>query len=66
MQPSPYEDLYRVKLTVGSRVFRGEGSTPQAARHDAAARALQELKNSEKDECEEKDQPSCQGFQIDF
>ncbi|KAJ0182720.1 hypothetical protein K1T71_002089 [Dendrolimus kikuchii] len=36
--------IYRVRVSVGGRAWLGEGSTPQAARHDAAARALQELR----------------------
>lgn len=36
--------LYRVRVSVGTRAWLGEGSTPQAARHDAAARALHELR----------------------
>ncbi|XP_059615052.1 double-stranded RNA-binding protein Staufen homolog 2 [Phlebotomus argentipes] len=35
---------YRVTLTVGERKFVGVGATQQAARHDAAARALEVLK----------------------
>ncbi|XP_075969319.1 double-stranded RNA-binding protein Staufen isoform X2 [Anticarsia gemmatalis] len=36
--------LYRVRVAVGGRAWLGEGSTPQAARHDAAARALHDLR----------------------
>ncbi|KAL4713967.1 hypothetical protein ACJJTC_015621 [Scirpophaga incertulas] len=35
---------YRVRVSVGGRAWLGEGSTPQAARHDAAARALHDLR----------------------
>lgn len=34
----------RMRVCVGGRAWLGEGSTPQAARHDAAARALQDLR----------------------
>ncbi|XP_058055385.1 maternal effect protein staufen [Anopheles bellator] len=37
-------ELYKATLRVGERTFLGEGQTPQAARHDAAARALEVLK----------------------
>ncbi|CAH2050072.1 unnamed protein product, partial [Iphiclides podalirius] len=36
--------IYRVRVCVGGRAWMGEGGTPQAARHDAAARALQDLR----------------------
>lgn len=36
--------LYRVRVAVGGRAWLGEGATPQAARHDAAARALHDLR----------------------
>ncbi|XP_048489527.1 double-stranded RNA-binding protein Staufen homolog 2 isoform X4 [Plutella xylostella] len=36
--------LYRVRVAVGGQAWLGEGPTPQAARHDAAARALQDLR----------------------
>ncbi|XP_063394937.1 double-stranded RNA-binding protein Staufen homolog 2 [Cydia fagiglandana] len=36
--------VYRVRVTVGDRAWLGEGSTPQGARHDAAARALHDLR----------------------
>ncbi|XP_026731557.1 double-stranded RNA-binding protein Staufen homolog 2, partial [Trichoplusia ni] len=36
--------LYRVRVAVGGRAWLGEGNTPQAARHDAAARALRDLR----------------------
>ncbi|XP_068626419.1 double-stranded RNA-binding protein Staufen homolog 2 isoform X2 [Battus philenor] len=36
--------IYRVRVCVGGRAWLGEGGTPQAARHDAAARALQDLR----------------------
>ncbi|XP_073958222.1 double-stranded RNA-binding protein Staufen homolog 2-like isoform X2 [Choristoneura fumiferana] len=48
--PAPYQRvlapalLYRVRVCVGDRAWLGEGGTPQAARHDAAARALHELR----------------------
>ncbi|XP_039762130.1 double-stranded RNA-binding protein Staufen homolog 2 isoform X2 [Pararge aegeria] len=38
--------LYRVRLSVGGRSWVGEGATPQGARHDAAARALQDMRPS--------------------
>uniref|UniRef100_A0A182QGI1 DRBM domain-containing protein n=1 Tax=Anopheles farauti TaxID=69004 RepID=A0A182QGI1_9DIPT len=37
-------EFYKAVLRVGERTFLGEGHTPQAARHDAAARALEVLK----------------------
>lgn len=37
--------LYKVNVKVGEREFSGEGPTPQAARHDAAAKALEQLRN---------------------
>ncbi|XP_021200449.3 double-stranded RNA-binding protein Staufen homolog 2 isoform X1 [Helicoverpa armigera] len=36
--------VYRVRVGVGGRGWMGEGATPQAARHDAAARALRDLR----------------------
>uniref|UniRef100_A0A2M4A9K9 Putative double-stranded rna-binding protein staufen log 1 n=1 Tax=Anopheles triannulatus TaxID=58253 RepID=A0A2M4A9K9_9DIPT len=42
--PLPAQELYKATLRVGERTFLGEGHTPQAARHDAAARALEVLK----------------------
>ncbi|XP_050674278.1 double-stranded RNA-binding protein Staufen homolog 2 isoform X39 [Leptidea sinapis] len=36
--------IYRVRVCVGGRAWLGEGSSPQAARHDAAARALLDLR----------------------
>lgn len=46
MQPMvhPAPESYKVTLHVGERTFLGEGITLQAARHDAAARALEVLK----------------------
>ncbi|XP_043283859.1 double-stranded RNA-binding protein Staufen homolog 2 isoform X2 [Venturia canescens] len=38
------EKLYLVTLKVGDREFIGRGATGQAARHDAASRALEQLK----------------------
>ncbi|XP_045488468.1 double-stranded RNA-binding protein Staufen homolog 2 isoform X2 [Pieris rapae] len=43
MEPGP-QLLYRIRVCVGDRAWLGEGSTPQAARHDAAARALVDLR----------------------
>ncbi|CAH2102852.1 unnamed protein product [Euphydryas editha] len=40
----PASLLYRVRVCVGGRSWVGEGATPQGARHDAAARALHELR----------------------
>lgn len=40
----PPPESYKVTLHVGERTFLGEGITLQAARHDAAARALEVLK----------------------
>ncbi|XP_052739525.1 double-stranded RNA-binding protein Staufen homolog 2 isoform X1 [Bicyclus anynana] len=40
----PTSLLYRVRVSVGGRAWVGEGSTPQGARHDAAARALHDLR----------------------
>ncbi|XP_052859599.1 double-stranded RNA-binding protein Staufen homolog [Anopheles cruzii] len=42
--PMNVHELYKATLRVGERTFLGEGQTPQAARHDAAARALEVLK----------------------
>jgi len=36
---------HRVSLTVGKINVIGEGASPQAARHHAAAQALQQLKS---------------------
>lgn len=41
---SPSNVVYRVRVSVGGRAWLGEGSTPQGARHDAAARALLDLR----------------------
>ncbi|XP_044741364.1 double-stranded RNA-binding protein Staufen homolog 2 isoform X2 [Chrysoperla carnea] len=38
-------DTFTVTLRVGPRGYTGEGPTAQAARHDAASRALQELRH---------------------
>ncbi|KFB51696.1 AGAP007478-PA-like protein [Anopheles sinensis] len=40
----PVQEFYKATLRVGERTFLGEGHSPQAARHDAAARALEVLK----------------------
>lgn len=37
--------VFYVQLTVGNKEFIGEGRTRQAARHNAAMKALQGLKN---------------------
>lgn len=37
--------MFYVSLRVGAREFFGEGGSPQAARHDAASKALEELRN---------------------
>lgn len=37
--------IFYVQLTVGDREFLGEGKTRQAARHNAAMKALQALQN---------------------
>ncbi|XP_063219361.1 double-stranded RNA-binding protein Staufen homolog 2 [Bacillus rossius redtenbacheri] len=43
--PGPFHHpIFLVSLRVGAREFFGEGQTGQAARHDAAARALNALK----------------------
>ncbi|XP_058465179.1 double-stranded RNA-binding protein Staufen homolog 2 [Malaya genurostris] len=42
--PQHVPEVYKVTLHVGERTFLGEGHTLQAARHDAAARALEVLK----------------------
>ncbi|KAJ9592174.1 hypothetical protein L9F63_001290, partial [Diploptera punctata] len=39
------QSLFVVSLRVGAREFLGEGPTPQAARHDAASKALHQLKS---------------------
>lgn len=41
--PSLKAFLYKVVVKVGEREFTGEGSSAQAARHDAASKALQLL-----------------------
>lgn len=41
----PVPKVFYVQLTVGSNEFIGEGRTRQAARHNAAMKALQALKN---------------------
>ncbi|BES91831.1 Double-stranded RNA Hypothetical protein motif [Nesidiocoris tenuis] len=48
MEPGFYNSnppLYKVLAKVGEREFFGEGTTAQAARHEAASKALQVLKN---------------------
>lgn len=42
--PAVVPEVYKVTLHVGERTFLGEGHTLQAARHDAASRALEVLK----------------------
>lgn len=37
--------IHHVSLTVGKISVTGEGASPQAARHQAAAQALQQLKS---------------------
>lgn len=37
--------IFYVQLTVGNNEFFGEGKTRQAARHNAAMKALQALQN---------------------
>ncbi|XP_060086806.1 double-stranded RNA-binding protein Staufen homolog 1 isoform X8 [Heteronotia binoei] len=37
--------LYEVELSIGGQQFRGKGRTRQAAKHDAAAKALKVLQN---------------------
>uniref|UniRef100_A0A3Q2PUC3 Staufen double-stranded RNA binding protein 2 n=1 Tax=Fundulus heteroclitus TaxID=8078 RepID=A0A3Q2PUC3_FUNHE len=41
----PVPKIFYVQLSVGSREFIGEGRTRQAARHNAAMKALQALRN---------------------
>ncbi|XP_048363487.1 double-stranded RNA-binding protein Staufen homolog 2 isoform X3 [Sphaerodactylus townsendi] len=41
----PVPKIFFVQLTVGDREFLGEGKTRQAARHNAAMKALQALQN---------------------
>ncbi|XP_015271699.1 PREDICTED: double-stranded RNA-binding protein Staufen homolog 2 isoform X3 [Gekko japonicus] len=41
----PVPKIFYVQLTVGDREFLGEGKTRQAARHNAATKALQALQN---------------------
>ncbi|XP_052899182.1 double-stranded RNA-binding protein Staufen homolog [Anopheles moucheti] len=48
------QEFYKATLRVGERTFLGEGHTPQAARHDAAARALEVLKPLTADSAEGK------------
>ncbi|XP_025411727.1 double-stranded RNA-binding protein Staufen homolog 2 isoform X3 [Sipha flava] len=42
--------IYKVKLKIGKHEFIGQGNTNQAARHDAALKALMQIKNEEKNE----------------
>ncbi|CAH1736761.1 unnamed protein product [Aphis gossypii] len=42
--------VYKVKLQIGKHEFIGHGNTNQAARHDAALKALTQIKNEEKNE----------------
>lgn len=42
--PTEMQGLYLVTLKVGEREFTGRGLTGQAARHDAASRALEQLR----------------------
>ncbi|XP_050423750.1 double-stranded RNA-binding protein Staufen homolog 2 isoform X2 [Adelges cooleyi] len=42
--------LYKVKLQIGKHEFLGQGNTNQLARHDAALKALTQIKNEEKNE----------------
>ncbi|XP_050549104.1 double-stranded RNA-binding protein Staufen homolog 2 isoform X1 [Daktulosphaira vitifoliae] len=42
--------LYKVKLQIGKHEFIGQGNTNQSARHDAALKALTQIKNEEKNE----------------
>lgn len=50
--------MHSVKLNIGTNTFKGEGATPQAARHDAASKALKVLKEmKEEDTCDEADGP---------
>lgn len=41
----PVPKIFYVQLSVGSHEFIGEGRTRQAARHNAAMKALQALRN---------------------
>lgn len=41
----PMPKIFYVQLTVGNNEFFGEGKTRQAARHNAAMKALQALQN---------------------
>lgn len=41
----PVPKIFYVQLSVGSHEFIGEGRTRQAARHSAAMKALQALRN---------------------
>lgn len=43
-QPPPSNEMFNVILRVGTREYTGEGHTVQAARHNAASKALSELK----------------------
>uniref|UniRef100_A0A8C5MWL6 Double-stranded RNA-binding protein Staufen homolog 1 n=1 Tax=Leptobrachium leishanense TaxID=445787 RepID=A0A8C5MWL6_9ANUR len=44
--PFPFPPLiYQVELSIGGQIFLGKGRTRQAAKHDAAARALKNLKH---------------------
>lgn len=36
--------MYKVNVKVGDREFCGEGHTAQAARHDAASKALEQIR----------------------
>uniref|UniRef100_A0A3B4YZN4 Double-stranded RNA-binding protein Staufen homolog 2 n=1 Tax=Stegastes partitus TaxID=144197 RepID=A0A3B4YZN4_9TELE len=52
----PVPKIFYVQLSVGSHEFIGEGRTRQAARHNAAMKALQALRNEPIPE-----RPSCKG-----
>lgn len=45
-----YVGIFKVKLQIGNHEFIGHGITNQAARHDAALKALTQIKNEEKNE----------------
>lgn len=42
--PHPNGEPYTVRLRIGEREYPGTGYTVQAARHDAAAKAIEDIK----------------------
>ena len=57
-----YPQIFCVKLRVGSREFVGEGQTAQAAKHNAAGKALKLLKEVPIPDGQSKLDPTSQPF----